>query len=117
MVGVQPIVLTPEDPTLTIAKDGTVSNSQGPLAKLAIVGFENEQNLSPVGSGLYQTQDPEVPPLDVAVLQGMLETSNVLPIKEITKMIDLSRSYQSTANLMQEDGDLLAEAIESLGRV
>ncbi len=113
----QPIVLTPEDPTLTIARDGTVSNSQGPLAKLAVVSFENEQNLSPVGSGLYQTQDPEIPPLNVSVLQGMLETSNVLPIKEITKMIDLSRSYQSTANLMQEDGDLLTEAIESLGRV
>ena len=25
-------------------------------------------------------------------------------------MIDLSRSYQSTANLMQEDGDLLARS-------
>ncbi len=113
----QPIVLTPADPTLTIAKDGSVSNSQGLLAKLAIVSFENEQNLSPVGSGLYQTEDTEIPPLDVSVLQGMLETSNVLPIKEITKMIDLSRSYQSTANLMQEDGDLTTEAIESLGRV
>jgi flagellar basal-body rod protein FlgF len=115
--GEQPIILTPEDPTLTIAKDGTISNSQGPLAKLAIVSFENEQNLSPVGSGLYQTDDAEIEPLDVAVLQGMLETSNVLPIKEITKMIDLSRSYQSTANLMQENGDLTTEAIEVLGRV
>ncbi|MDP7549263.1 MAG: flagellar hook-basal body complex protein, partial [Alphaproteobacteria bacterium] len=38
--GEQPIILTPEDPTLTIAKDGTISNSQGPLAKLAIVSFE-----------------------------------------------------------------------------
>ncbi len=113
----QPIVLTPDDPTLTIARDGTVSNSQGPLAKIAIVSFENEQNLSPVGAGLYQTDDPEIPPLDVSVLQGMLETSNVLPIKEITKMIDLSRSYQSTASLMQEDGDLQSEAIETLGRV
>jgi flagellar basal-body rod protein FlgF len=115
--GEQPIVLTPEDPTLTIAKDGTISNSEGPLTKLAIVSFENEQKLSPVGSGLYQTGEAEIPPLDISVLQGMLETSNVLPIKEITRMIDLSRSYQSTANLMQEDGDLTTEAIESLGRV
>lgn len=113
----QPIALTPEDPEFTIAKDGTISNSQGPLAKLAIVSFENEQSLSPVGSGLYQGTEAEIPPVDVTVLQGMLETSNVLPIKEITKMIDLSRSYQSTASLMQEDSDLLSEAIESLGRV
>ncbi|MBT3373824.1 MAG: flagellar biosynthesis protein FlgF, partial [Rhodospirillaceae bacterium] len=65
----------------------------------------------------YQTEDTPIEPEGISVLQGMLETSNVLPIKEITKMIDLSRSYQSTANLMQEDADLLTEAIESLGRV
>ncbi|MBT6430518.1 MAG: flagellar basal-body rod protein FlgF, partial [Rhodospirillaceae bacterium] len=76
-----------------------------------------EQALSPVGSGLYQTEEPEIEPEGIAVIQGMLETSNVLPIKEITKMIDLSRSYQSTANLMQEDNDLVSEAIDSLGRV
>lgn len=113
----QPIVLTPEDPTLTIAKDGTISNSLGPLAKLALVSFENEQNLAPVGSGLYQTQDAELPPDNVTLLQGMLETSNVLPIRELTKMIDLSRSYQSTATMMQKDNDMLTDAIESLGRV
>mgnify|MGYP001435498005 CR=1 FL=1 len=113
----KPIVLTPEDPTFNIAKDGTISNSQGPLAKLGIVSFENEQALSPVGSGLYQTEELEIPPEGVSVMQGMLETSNVLPIKEITKMIDLSRSYQSTASLMQEDDDLISESIEALGRV
>ncbi len=113
----KPIVVTPEDTTFEIARDGTISNSTGPLAKLAIVSFENEQKLSPVGSGLYQTEELEIEPEGVMVMQGMLETSNVLPIKEITKMIDLSRSYQSTANLMQEDADLLGEAIESLGRV
>jgi flagellar basal-body rod protein FlgF len=113
----KPIVVTPEDPTFNIAQDGTISNSQGPLAKLGIVSFENEQALSPVGSGLYQTDAIEIEPEGVSVIQGMLETSNVLPIKEITRMIDLSRSYQSTASLMQEDNDLISEAIESLGRV
>jgi flagellar basal-body rod protein FlgF len=87
------------------------------LAKLGIVTFENEQALSPVGSGLYQTEETELPPDGITVIQGMLETSNVLPIKEITKMIDLSRSYQSTASLMQEDDDLISESIEALGRV
>jgi flagellar basal-body rod protein FlgF len=113
----QPVTVEPEDPTFEIATDGTISNSLGPLTKLAVFSFENEQNLSPVGSGLYQTEDTPIPPEGISVIQGMLETSNVLPIKEITKMIDLSRSYQSTANLMQEDADLLSEAIESLGRV
>ena len=53
----------------------------------------------------------------VYVVQGMLEGSNVTPIKEIVKMIDLSRSYQSTATLMKDDAELVNEAIESLGRV
>ena len=113
----KPIVLTPDDPTFEIAKDGTISNSLGPLTKLSIVSFENEQNLSPVGSGLHQTEEPEIPPEGVYVVQGMLEGSNVTPIKEIVKMIDLSRSYQSTATLMKDDAELVNEAIESLGRV
>ncbi len=113
----KPIVVTPDDPTFEIAKDGTISNSLGPVAKLSVVSFENEQALSPVGSGLYQTEEPEIEPEGVSVMQGMLETSNVLPIKELTKMIDLSRSYQSTASLMKKDDDLISEAIDSLGRV
>lgn len=113
----KPIVVTPDDPTFEIAKDGTISNSLGPLTRLSIVSFENEQKLSPVGSGLYQTDEPEIPPEGVYVIQSMLESSNVTPIKEIVKMIDLSRSYQSTATLMQDDADLVNEAIESLGRV
>jgi len=111
------IRLDPADPQFNVSRDGTVSNSQGPLGKLAIVTFENEQNMIPVGGGLYKTDDPAEPVEEVRLVQGMIESSNVEPIMEMTRMIQASRAYESTRSMMKKDDDVRQQAISRLGRV
>ena len=51
------------------------------------------------------------------VRQGMLEGSNVKPILEITRMIEVSRAYESTARMMDSTAELSKSAVARMGRV
>lgn len=112
-----PIILTTTDYNFSVGKDGTISTSNGPRGRIQLVKFANEQALTKVGNGSFTSKvDPE-PATDATIIQGMLERSNVSSILEMTKMIDVSRAYQSAAKAMQSNGDLIRKAINELGTV
>ncbi|MDG1995379.1 MAG: flagellar basal body rod C-terminal domain-containing protein [Emcibacteraceae bacterium] len=48
------------------------------------------------------------------ISQGMLETSNVSPVIEISNMIQLSRAYASTANIMEQAQRTQSQAINKI---
>jgi flagellar basal-body rod protein FlgF len=47
----------------------------------------------------------------------MLEGSNVNSVLEITRMVEVSRAYESTAKMIDAQADLAKTAVERLGRV
>lgn len=112
-----PIILTTTDYNFHVGKDGTISTSNGPRGKIQLVSFENEQHLTKVGNGSFTSEEIPVPAENVSIVQGMLERSNVSSILEMTKMIDVSRAYQSAAKAMQTNGDLIRKAINELGTI
>jgi len=52
--------------------------------------------------------------LDRLVTQGTLEKSNVNPIIEMSRMMEVMRAYQSLSNMMTKADDLRKTAIEKL---
>jgi flagellar basal-body rod protein FlgF len=48
--------------------------------------------------------------------QGMLEASNVQSITQITKLIEVSRAYESVAKMMDQTSELSRSAVERLGK-
>jgi flagellar basal-body rod protein FlgF len=110
----RPVQLDSQDQSITVSPDGTVALGADAATRLQIVGFANEYNLRPVGSGLYETSEPTQPAPKAAVLQGMLESSNVEPILEINQMIELSRTYEATQRLIETDNDQSLRTIRRL---
>ncbi|RYG00767.1 MAG: flagellar biosynthesis protein FlgF, partial [Caulobacteraceae bacterium] len=49
--------------------------------------------------------------------QGMLEGSNVKPISEITRMIQVTRAYESMAKMMDANAELSRRSIERMGKL
>jgi flagellar basal-body rod protein FlgF len=80
--------------------------------------FENLSALSKTGDNLYRNDSnlTATPAEDARLRQGMLEGSNVKPILEITRMVQVSRAYESTAKMMDAQSDLSRRAVERLGR-
>lgn len=106
-----------EETGIAIASDGTVSSSAGEKGKLKIVSFDNEALLQKQGSNLYSSPEAgleiEVP----RVAQGFIENSNVNAVSEMAKMIEVTRSYMSTARALEQLAELKTQAINDLADI
>jgi flagellar basal-body rod protein FlgF len=113
-----PIVLDPNDTNVSIARDGTISTPTAERGKLRLVRFANSSQLTRYGDNLFQS---DTPPIAVdprtRVAQGFVEKSNVSPILEIGRMIEVTRAYTTLANLMSRTDELRQSAIERLADV
>ena len=110
-----PITITPDDGDIHIAADGTVSGKTGQIGKLRLVDFADDRALVKEGSSLYSTTQAANPAANARLRQGMLESSNVQPVIEISHMIEVMRSYEATATLSKSQEDLMRQAIDKLG--
>ena len=112
------ITITPDDGAIQIAHDGTLSGKTGQLAKIRIVDFADAATtMKKEGGNLYFTDQPAIVPTGTSLRQGMLESSNVQPVIEISRMIEVMRAYEATATLSKSHEDLKRQAIEKLGRM
>ncbi len=69
----QPIVMAPGEKSISVRGDGTLSTENGQIGKLQVSSFANEQLLTPMGDGTYQTSQTPVTVQHANVVQGMLE--------------------------------------------
>jgi flagellar basal-body rod protein FlgF len=112
-----PITIAPDDGDISFGADGTISGKQGQLGKLRLVDFANPRALVKQGESLYSTTQAANPAENVSLAQGMLESSNVQPVVEISRMIEVMRSYEATSSLEKGASDMKRQAIQKLGTV
>ncbi|MBL42373.1 MAG: flagellar biosynthesis protein FlgF [Rhodospirillaceae bacterium] len=123
-----PIIITEEDGNITVTDNGIINGEQGEIAQFKIVSFDDLQTLKKIGGGLYETdsnpidltgdnQNDLIVKIDFTVKQGFFEGSNVKGILEMTRMMEVVRSYVSTANMLKTDHDLQRKAVDKLGQV
>lgn len=104
---------------ITVATDGTISSREsGPIGKLRVVRFEDEQRLRKVMNGVYVTDLPaqDVVPGEVRVVQGAIEGSNVNPVAEIARMIKLQRFFEAMQELVKQEHQRQRNAINQIFR-
>lgn len=120
-----PIVLQPTDHQVTISRDGTISVREGTAntdslrGKLRLVAFSDSQNLQKDGSSTFVATDGTAPqPTKTAsILQGSIEKSNVRGVIEMSRMIEITRTYTQVASILQQQHDLGQTAIDKLAEV
>ncbi|MFN4011858.1 MAG: flagellar hook-basal body complex protein [Pannonibacter sp.] len=109
-----PISFTPEDGSITISDDGTISTRLGARGRLRLVELDLPQNAVAIGNNLVTYENPQ-PVGRVRVIQGGLENSNVQGVVEIADMIEITRKYESVTKMLKDTDDLARQAIERLG--
>ena len=113
--GGAPIFFSPQDKDITISADGTISTNNGPIGRLRVVKFQDEQNLKMEQAGLLSTDQA---PQDVqrpSIVQGALEGSNIQPVIEMARMIDVHRTYDSVKNFIESEDSRQRKMIDQLG--
>lgn len=114
-----PIVIPPEARHITISPEGMVSTEQGEVGQMQIVNFANQQQMLEEGDGFYSAAGGALPApaTGVRVIQGAIESSNVNPVVEMNRMVEVLRMYQSTYKMLQNDHERIRGAIQKLTRV
>jgi len=119
-----PIVFQPTDHDINISPDGTVTVLEGASrtdsirGKLRLVSFADAQSLLKQGGNLFAAGgSASQQDLKSTVQQGFVEKSNVNAVAEMSRMMEVMRTYTHIATLMQQQNDLQKSAIEKLADV
>jgi flagellar basal-body rod protein FlgF len=121
-----PIVFQPTDHDINISPDGTVtvlegiSRTDSIRGKLRLVSFADAQSLLKQGGNLFAAGGGAGAPqadLKSTVQQGFVEKSNVNAVAEMSRMMEVMRTYTHISTLMQQQNDLQKTAIEKLADV
>ena len=114
--GGAPVNLPPDAGPVTIGSDGTVSTPLGPIAQIGLV-VPVEPLAMTRGAGTTFDPGPAgfEPAPEARVLQGHLEASNVNPVSEIARMIEVQRAYELGQSFLDREDQRLRGAIETMG--
>lgn len=111
--GGKPVVVPDGEGPVTIGQDGTVAGKAGPIARLQLVTFANEQALQGEGGGLFRSAAPPRP-ASGRLVQGALEGSNVQPVLEMTRMLETQRAFEGVQKLIEAQDELDRRAIDRM---
>lgn len=113
-----PISFSPQESGIAIAQDGTVSTTQGPRGRLRLVRFADVRSLQNEGSNVFSSTVPAQPAGTTSSIEpGAVEKSNVKPILEMTRLMEVNRAYSSVAAIIGRMDELKRTAISRLADV
>jgi flagellar basal-body rod protein FlgG len=112
-----PLVL--QGDKVQVSEDGSIQVDGKPSGGMRVVTFPFPERLQKLGSGLFAQADAANNPRtleDVRMMQGYVESSNVNPVREMTKMIEANRAYTQMQKAMNIADEMNQRAI-SLAQV
>jgi flagellar basal-body rod protein FlgF len=122
-----PIQFQNTDHDISIGEDGTITVREGASAtsdstrgQLQLAHFANPAALQKQGGSLFSAPGgvaPEQASLNVRVVQGAIEQSNVNPVGEMSRMIEITRTYEQISNILQLENAERTTALDKLAAV
>jgi flagellar basal-body rod protein FlgF/flagellar basal-body rod protein FlgG len=122
-----PIQFQPNDNNVSINPDGTITvregsnaNSDSQRGKLRLVRFDQPQTLLKDTASTFRAPPgtaPQPAATSVRVVQGLIEASNVRPMVEMARMMELTRTYTQIATLLQQASEHRRAALDKLAEV
>ncbi len=109
------VTIPPGARDIAIAGDGTLSADGQPVAQLGLWKPTDINDLTRIGGNLF-TVAGDLEPADGQLRQGFLEGSNVNPIHEVAKLIEVQRRYESARSFLDKEDRRISSAIQMLGK-
>lgn len=101
--------------SVSIASDGTLSADGQPIAQIGVWRPTDPLTLQHQSGTVFAAKDVE-PVEDAVIRQGFLEDSNVQPVFEISRMIEVQRTYELGQKFLDAEDDRQRTVIQTLGR-
>lgn len=113
-----PIQFAPTERGISISSDGTIATNEGIRGRIRIARFDNLQDLQKDGVSQFRTDaEPGEPGARTRVIQGAIEKSNVRPVAEMSRLVEVTRAYESVTSMIAKQDEIMRSAIERLAEV
>ena len=111
-----PLFFAPEETEITISESGDVITENGVIGRLKIATFADDQKLLKVAGVLFENVEGNAVSFgsnNIRIEQGMIESSNVNAISEMTNLVKIQRSYDYVQQMIDEEHDRLSNTIST----
>ena len=116
--GGAPILVDTAGGPLVVSTDGMISQNGRQVGAIGLFAIDANANLRRAENSGVVPDKPAKAILDFTrdgVVQGAVESSNVDPVKEMTRLIEVTRAFDGVAAEFAQSEDLVQNAIKTLG--
>lgn len=115
--GGAPVFVPADTAAIAIAPDGTLSADGQPLAEIGLWLPDDPNDMRHRDGVRFDVPGGAQPAIEGgAILQGFLEGSNVDPIGELARMIEIQRAYEQGQAFLERDDERIRAVIQALGK-
>lgn len=114
-LGGAPVFVPADAGKVSLANDGTLSTDGSPLAQIGLYLPADPNDLSHRGGTRFAAANGVEPVENGTILQGYLEKSNVNPVEEIARMIEVQRAYELGQKFLDREDERIRSVVQTLG--
>lgn len=113
-LGGAPVFVPPDARQVSLSSDGTLSADGRPLTQIGAFVPVDRNDLQRQGGTLFSAEGGVEPSENARFLQGFVEGSNVNPLLEISRMIEVQRSYELGQSFRNKESERMSKMIEAI---
>ena len=114
--GEAPILIPAGAGDVAIGADGTLSANGFPFGRVGLFVAPDDTDLTHQGGTVFAYQGEVQPAEQTSIRQGFLEDSNVDPVFEISRMIEVQRAYELGQSFLDREDQRIRSTITAMTR-
>lgn len=114
--GGAPVFIPPDAGAITLSADGTLSAGSRALTRIGLYQPADPAELTRQAGTLFAAENGIEPADDAAIVQGFVEGSNVDPVGEIARMIEVQHAYELGQSFIEREDERIRAVVRTLGQ-
>lgn len=112
--GGAPVFIPPDVGSLAVSPDGTISADGALVGQIGLVTPTDPTSMVRQSGVMFQA-DAGFEPVDNArIMQGFVEASNVDPIGQLARMIEVQRAYEMGQSFLDSEDERVRRAMDAM---
>lgn len=111
--GGAPVFLPADASGIAVARDGTISTDGRAIGQVGVVRPIDPLQMVRQGGVMFDSRAGFAPVEEPRIMQGSVEASNVDPILQISRMVEVQRAYELGQSFMEREDERIRTALKA----
>lgn len=114
--GGSPVFVPPDVAKVALGADGTLSADGNPIAQIGLWEPGDPLAMTRTEGARFDPGGEVVPVEEARLVQGFVERSNVDPVTELARMIEVQRAYELGQSFLDREDERVRAAVRTIGQ-